>query len=168
LCLLTLNSQLYLGIFFLFKLNWDIRFLYMRVLEIIWKIFFYSFSYFFCVKHPDGVSGCSDCKVSSSGRPFSLSGRACLCDLLHGTTSGRHLSSVWTVNPVGLNRFPLGAARHCSPSFCSFCHLVRFPYDFYANFSHAHTFFMISVLPRYDFFSFLLFSHQFYAYNSYF
>jgi hypothetical protein len=54
----------------------------------------------------DGGSGCLDGKVDSSGRPFSLSGRACLCDLLHGTTSRCHLSSVRTVNPVGLYHIP--------------------------------------------------------------
>jgi hypothetical protein len=47
LCLLTLNSQLYLGIFLKCYLNSDISFLYMRVLEIIWEIFFCSFSSLF-------------------------------------------------------------------------------------------------------------------------
>jgi hypothetical protein len=46
---------------------------------------------------PDSVFGCPDDTVGSPGR-------ACLCDLLRGTTSGRHLISVQTVNPVGLNR----------------------------------------------------------------
>jgi hypothetical protein len=64
----------------------------------IFLLFFLSFSDFL-VKRPDG-------KVDSSGRPFSLSGRACLCDFLGGTTSGRHLSYVRTVNPVGLYRIP--------------------------------------------------------------
>jgi len=107
--LLTLD---YILVFF-FNVNWTriSGFLYMRVLEIIWQIFFCSFSYFF-VKRPDNGSGCPDSKVDSSGRPFSLFGRACLWDLLRGTTSGSHLSFVQTVNPVGLYRFP----PRCSPS----------------------------------------------------
>jgi hypothetical protein len=102
----------------------------MGVLKIIWEIFFCSFSslfqIFFCVKRPnsvtgcldgvprclDGDSGCSDDMVVSSGHPCSLFGWACLCDLLRGTTSERHLSFVRTVNPVGLNCILLGAAHH--------------------------------------------------------
>jgi len=64
----------------------------MHVLEIIWEIFFCYFSSLFqiyFVKRPNGGSGCPDGKVDSSRRPFSMSGRACFCDLLHGTTSGR-------------------------------------------------------------------------------
>jgi hypothetical protein len=49
--------------------------------------FFLSFSDFL-VKRPDSGSGCLDGKVDSSGSPFSLSRRACLCDLLRGTMSG--------------------------------------------------------------------------------
>jgi len=75
----------------------------------IFLLFFLSFS-IFLVKRPDGGYGCPDGKADSSGRPFSLSERACLCDLLCGTTSGRHLSSIWTVNPVGLYRIPPRAA----------------------------------------------------------
>jgi hypothetical protein len=79
---------------------------------VFWKLFGQYFSAIFplfsvfLVKHPVGGSGCPDDKVNSSGRPFSLSGRACLCDLLRGTTTERHLSFVRTVNPVGLYRIP--------------------------------------------------------------
>jgi hypothetical protein len=55
----------------------------------IFLLFFLSFSEFL-VKRSDGGSGCPDGKVDSSGRPFSLSGRVCFCDLLRGTTSRRH------------------------------------------------------------------------------
>jgi hypothetical protein len=99
----------------------------------IFLLFFLSFSDFL-MKRPDGVSGCPDDKVDSSGRLFSLSGRACLCDLLRGTTSGRHVSSFQTVNLVGLNHFPPSVARHSSLSLCSFCRLGHFPCDFYAYF----------------------------------
>jgi hypothetical protein len=61
--------------------------------------FFLFFSDFFCVKRQDGVFGCPDSKVA-------LSGWACLCDLLRGTMSRRHLSSIRTVNPVGLYHIP--------------------------------------------------------------
>jgi hypothetical protein len=66
------------------------------------------------VKCPDGGSGCPNGKVDWSGR-------AGFCDLLLGTTSERHLSSVMTVNPVGLYRFPPGAAAAlCHLFFASF------------------------------------------------
>jgi hypothetical protein len=67
---------------------------------------FQFFFFFFCVKRLDDVSGCPDSKVASSGCPFSMSGRACICNLLRDTTSGRHLSFVRTMNPVGLYRIP--------------------------------------------------------------
>jgi hypothetical protein len=69
---------------------------------------------------PDGDSGCSDDTVVSSGHPYSLSRRACFYDLLRGTTSGHHLSSVRTANPVGLNHILPGAARHFLFSLFSF------------------------------------------------
>jgi len=83
---------------------------YENYLENIFLLFFLSFSDFL-EKRPEGGSGCPDSKVDSSGRPFSLSERTCLCDLLCGTTSGRHLSSVRTVNPVGLYRIPPPPSR---------------------------------------------------------
>jgi hypothetical protein len=101
LCLLTLNSQLYLGMFeMLIELGYQlyIHACFGNYLGNIFLLFFLSFSNF--------LVKCSDGKVDSSGRPFSLSGQACLCDLLRGTMSGRHLSSVQTVNPVGLYRIP--------------------------------------------------------------
>jgi hypothetical protein len=122
----------------------------------IFLLFFLYFQIFF-LKRPNSVSGCPDGMVASSRRPFSLFGRACLYDLLRGTMSGRHLSSVWPVNPVGLNCFPPDAARHSSPSLCSFCRLVHFPCDFYAYFSRACVLFTISLLPMYDFFPFYYF-----------
>jgi len=82
-------------------------------LENIFLLFFLSFSDFL-VKCPDGGSGCPDGKVDSSRRPFSLSERVCFCDLVHGTTSGHHLSSVRKVNPIGLYGFsPRAAAALC-------------------------------------------------------
>jgi hypothetical protein len=116
---------------------------------VLWKLFgkyfsaifsLFFFQIFFCVKRqddisrrpdsapvcPDGDSGCPDYTVDSSGRPFFLSGQACLCYLLRGTTSGRHLSSIRTMNPVGLNRILPGAARHFLLSFCFVCRLVPF------------------------------------------
>jgi hypothetical protein len=76
----------------------------MRVLEIIWDSFYFFSN--FLMKRPDSGSGYPDGKVDSSRRSFSLSGRACLCDLLRGTMSGRRLSFVRTMNPVGLYRIP--------------------------------------------------------------
>jgi hypothetical protein len=84
-----------------------------------------SFPDFFCVKRPEGGSGCPNGKVDSSGRPSSLSGQACFCDLLHGTTSGRHLSSVRTVNPIGLSHSP-HATTLLFHLFGPFFRLVRF------------------------------------------
>jgi hypothetical protein len=60
----------------------------MRALEIIWEIFFLLFFRFFCVERPDvdpvcldGIFGCPDDAVDSSGRSFFLSGRACFYNL---------------------------------------------------------------------------------------
>jgi hypothetical protein len=105
-------------------------------LENIFLLFFLSFSDFL-VKCSNGGSGCPDSEVDSSGRPFSLSGWVCLCDLLHGTTSGRHLSSVRTVNPVELYRIPPAPQPHHFILFGFFCHLVRFFLAFYVCFSRA-------------------------------
>jgi hypothetical protein len=119
----------------------------MRALKILGKCFSTIFPLlfrFFCVKRPDGApscldgdSSCPDDMVYSSGCPFFLSGRVCFCDLLRGISSGRYLSSVRKVNPVGLNRILPSAARHFLLSFGSFCHLVHFVYTFYAYFSSA-------------------------------
>jgi hypothetical protein len=68
-------------------------------LKNIFSALFPLFFRFFCVKRLDDVSSCLDSKVASSGRPFPLPSQACLCDLLRGTTSGHHLSSVQTVIP---------------------------------------------------------------------
>jgi hypothetical protein len=131
----------------------------MRVLEIIWKIFFCSFSYLFkfffffffvCVKRLDSVSGCPDSKVATSGRPFSLSRRACLCDLLRGTTSGRHLSSVRTMNPVGLYRIPLRLSpSHFIFFFWCFLSSCAFFLAFYVCSSRALVLFEIYLHPKY-------------------
>jgi hypothetical protein len=86
----------------------------MRVLEKknLGHYFFYSFSLFFK----------NLCEASR--RCFWLSERCgcfvptgVLCNHLRGTTSGRHLCSVRTVNPIGLSRFP--PARP-TPSFILF------------------------------------------------
>jgi hypothetical protein len=75
LCVLTLNSQLYLGIFLMqIELGYQL-FIHACSGNYLRNIFLLFFR-FFCVKRPDGVSGCSDGKVASSGRPFSLSGQA--------------------------------------------------------------------------------------------
>jgi hypothetical protein len=101
----------------------------------IFLLFFLSFSDFL-MKRPDGVSGCPDDKVDSSGRLFSLSGRACLCDLLRGTTSGRHLSSVRMVNPVGSYRIPPAPQPPHFIFFGSFCRLVHFFFLLFMCASH--------------------------------
>jgi hypothetical protein len=123
---------------------------------VFWKLFGQYFSAIFplfsvfLVKHPVGGSGCPDDKVNSSGRPFSLSGRACLCDLLRGTTTERHLSFVRTVNPVGLYRIP---PSQQPPRFifffCFFCHLVRCFLAFHVCFSRALVLFAIYLQSRY-------------------
>jgi hypothetical protein len=100
---------------------------------------------------PDGYFGCPDDSVDLSRRPFFLSGRACLCDLLRDPTFGRHLSSVWTVNPVGLNRILPGVACHFLLSFCFVCCLVLFPCDFYTYFPSACVIFAIYLHLRYVF-----------------
>jgi hypothetical protein len=114
-------------------------------------LIFLSFLDFFRMKHPDGVTGCpndipgcpdggSSCpddRVVSSELPCSLPWRACLCDLLCGTTSERHLSSVRMVNPVGLNRMLLSAAHHFSSSLCIFFVLCIFLMIFMSIF-HVH------------------------------
>jgi hypothetical protein len=140
----------------------------MRALEIVWEIFFCSFSSLFQIflceasercyglsgwfswmtrRFSDGDSGCPNDTVHSSGRPFFLSGRACLCNLLRGTTFRRHLSSIRMVNPVGLNRILPGVARHFLLSFCFVCLLVFFPCDFYVYFPRARVFFAFYLLP---------------------
>jgi hypothetical protein len=83
-------------------------------------IFFSSLFQIFCVKRSNDGSGYPDGRVESFGRPFFLSGQAYFCDLLRGTTFKRHLSSVRTVNPVGLYRIALRAAAF------SFAFLVLF------------------------------------------
>jgi hypothetical protein len=106
------------------------------------------------VKHPDGVSGCPNGKGASSGRPFSLSKQACLCILLHGTTSGCHLSSVRTVNLVGLNRFPLVWHVTLLLLFVLFVVLCLFPVIF-MPISHVHmSFLRFLSSPSMDFFPF--------------
>jgi len=95
-------------------------------------LLFFPLFFIFLVKRPDNGFGCPDGRVDSSGRPFFLSGRACLFDLLRGTTSGRLFSFVRTVNPVGLNHILPGATRHFLFSLCFVCCLVFFPCDFYA------------------------------------
>jgi hypothetical protein len=143
----------------------------MRALEILGKYFSthfstnFPFSFFFQIflceasrryisECLDGSLGCPDDTVDSSGRPFFLSGQACFCDLLRGIPPERHLSSIWTVNPVGLNRILLGTARHFLLSFGSFCRLVHFSYTFYAYFSSARVIFAIYPHPRYVFIPF--------------
>jgi hypothetical protein len=94
-------------------------------LENIFLLFFLSFSDFL-LKLQDGGSRCPDGKVDSSGRPFSLSRRVCFCDLLRGTTSKCHLSSVWTMNPVGLYRIPPMPQLPHIIFFGFFCRFVLF------------------------------------------
>jgi hypothetical protein len=115
-----------------------------KFLENIFLLFFLSFSDFLCEASGWCVSecsndapGCPDDTVDLSRRPFFLSKRACFCNLLHSILSGRHLSSVQTVNPVGLNRILPGVARHFLLSFGSFCCLVHFFYTFTRT-SQAH------------------------------
>jgi hypothetical protein len=119
----------------------------------LWKLFgkyfstiFPLFFIFFCEKCPDGVlarpdgylvcldddSVCPDDMGVSSGHSWFLSGRPCFCDLLHGTTSGRHLCSVRTVNLVGLNYFLPTPQPTFLPLLVSFCRLVHFLSVFYA------------------------------------
>jgi hypothetical protein len=93
-----------------------------KYMENILLLFIISFSYF-CVKRPDGDlvlpdgdSGCPDNTVDSSRHYWSLSGRPCFCDLLRGTTSGRHLCSVWTM----IKSHSPYAAHHFLLSFCDF------------------------------------------------
>jgi hypothetical protein len=138
----------------------------------LWKLFkkyfstlFPLFFQFSCVKRPDGVFGTSGRWSCMSGRYFWLSGRyswfvrtfillvwtSLFLWPLRGITSERHLSSVRTVNPVGLNCILPGAARHFLLSFCVFCHLVRFPCVFYAYFSRERVLFGFYLLPRYVF-----------------
>jgi hypothetical protein len=179
---LTLNYIL--GYFW--NANWtEISMLYTCVLwknfrkyfSALFPHFFIFFFFFLCVKRPDGVtgcpndsprcpdcdSGCPDIIVDSSGLPFFLSKWVYLCDLLRGTASRRHLSSVRTVNPVGLNRILPCTARHFLLSFCFVCHLVLFPCDFYAYFPRARVFFAFYLLPRYVCISFYYFILRFYA-----
>jgi hypothetical protein len=129
----------------------------MCALEIIFGIFFLlfflSFSDFLCEasgryvwghldgypgrpdgypERPDGNSGCPDDTVYSSGRFWFLSRRSCFRNRLNGTTSGRYLCSIRTVNPVGLNRFLPALKLTFWPPFVLFCSLVRFSSTFYA------------------------------------
>jgi len=79
----------------------------------------------------------------ASGRCFWLSRRACKCDLLHVTTSGCHLSSVRTVNPLGLKCFPPAPPNFLFHFFfLSFlCHLIHFSLLFMCA-SHVHLSFL--------------------------
>jgi hypothetical protein len=131
---------------------------------VFWKLFekYFSslfplfFRFFFCVKRSDG-------KVASSGHPFSLSGLVCLCDLLCGTTSGRHLSSVRMVNPVGLYRIPPRRSPSHFIFLGVFCPLVHFFLAFYVCFSRALVLFAIYLQPRYVSLPFYRFILSFYA-----
>jgi hypothetical protein len=125
-----------------------------KFLENIFLLFFLSFSYFLCeasgwcvLERSNDSPGCPDDTVDSSGRPFFLSKRACFCDLLRSIPSGRHLSSVQTVNPVGLNRIFPGAARHFLLSFWFFLSSCAFFLYFYAYFSSARVIFAIYLHP---------------------
>jgi hypothetical protein len=93
---------------------------------------------------PDNDSGYPEDIVDSSRRPG-------FCDLLRGTTSGCHFCSILMVNPVGLNRIlPAPHVTFSSP-FVTFCHLVHFPFNFYAYFLRAHVVFGFYLFPRYVF-----------------
>jgi hypothetical protein len=94
----------------------------------------------FCVKCSDDIFGTSWRWSCMSGQFFRLSGRygwfihtfillvrtSVFLWPLRGSTSGRHLSSVRTVNPVGLNRFLPAPQPICSPLLIRFCRLVTF------------------------------------------
>jgi hypothetical protein len=92
---------------------------------------------FVCVKRSDDDSGCPDGKVDSSGHPFFLSGWACFCDLRRGTPFGRLLSSVRTVNPVGLNHILPASQPSHSPFLVLFVVLCIFSMLFMHN-SQVH------------------------------
>jgi hypothetical protein len=68
---------------------------------------------------------------------------------LRGTTSERHLSSVRTVNPVGLNRFLLAPQPICSHLLIHFCSLVTFLCAFYAKFYSTHVIFAVYLHSSY-------------------
>jgi hypothetical protein len=119
-------------------------------LENIFLLFFLSFSVFLC-EVSGRWFGCLDGKIDSSGHPFSLSGWACFYDLLSGTTSGRHLSSVRTVNPVGLSRIPPAPQPSHFAFLVLFVALCVFLCAFYAYFSRARVIFAIYLQPRYVF-----------------
>jgi hypothetical protein len=119
----------------------------------IFLLFFLSFSDFL-VKRPDGGSGCSDGNVDLSGRPFSMSGRACFCDLLRGTTSGRHLSSLPNGEPCRVISLSPPRCSRLMSFFYFFCRLVCFSVFFYAYFSRARVLFAIYLHPRYVFIPF--------------
>jgi hypothetical protein len=80
---------------------------------------------------------------------------------LCGTTSGRLLSSVRTVNPLGLNLVLPVPQPIFSPFFGSFCRLVRLPCDFYAYLSRARVICAVSLHPRYVFNTLLPISFKF-------
>jgi hypothetical protein len=117
----------------------------------IFLLFFLSFSDCF-VKRPDG-------EVVLSGRPFSLFEQACLCDLLCGTTSERHLSSVRTVNPVGLYRIP----PRRSPCYFILFWVFLSSCPFYECFSRALVLFAIYLQSRYVSLPFFYIILSFYA-----
>jgi len=71
---------------------------------------------------------------------------------LRGTTSERHLSSVRTVNPVGLNRILPGAARHFLLSFCVFLSSCAFSLCFLCVFLSCTCRLCISTLLLFFFF----------------
>jgi len=87
----------------------------------------------------------------ASGRCFWLSRRACKCDLLHVTTSGCHLSSVRTVNPLGLKCFPPAPPNFLFHFFFFEFSLssYTFFFAFYVCFSRALVLFAIYLHPRY-------------------
>jgi hypothetical protein len=114
-------------------------------LENIFPLYFLSFSDF-CVMHRDSGFGTSGRWSCMSGRFFWLSGRygwfiwmfillvrtSVFLRPLCGTTSGRHLSYVRTVNPVGLNRILPVPQPIFSLILVHFCRLVHCLCAFYA------------------------------------
>jgi hypothetical protein len=126
----------------------------MRALEIIWEIFFCSFSslfqfFFFCVKRPDGVLECPDgdldCPDSIFGvltiqliRPYAHS--SCPDDRVFATSTWNYVQTSLKFRLDGelcmVKSHSPRAAAHFLISFCFvlffFCRLVRFSCIFYA------------------------------------
>jgi hypothetical protein len=147
----------------------------MRALEMIWEIFFCSFSNFFLCE-ASGRCFWDVWTVILYVRTVFLVVRTIrlIRPDVHSFCPNERVFAifmwhyVWTPLKFRLDGEPCRvkshspcAAAHFFAPFGSFCRLVRVPYDFYGYFSRVRVIFAVSLHPRYIFNTLLLISFKF-------